>query len=121
MCPFSNEAARPPHQGLAGQGIFFTIKERLSNRRGGVPTGAATFIVFGGMGASAPVFVILLNICVTHSKQRRALFKDSLHWQGSSFFLIAWQSKESVLMMSFLAEPEKIPSGSLLSGKKENG
>jgi hypothetical protein len=46
---------------LAGQGIFLRItliRKLHLNRRGGVPSGAAVFIVFGGMGASAPIFVI---------------------------------------------------------------
>ena len=33
-------------------------KMQSLNRRGGVPSGAAAFIASGGMGASAPIFVI---------------------------------------------------------------
>ena len=43
-----------------------------SNRRGGAPPGATAFIVSGGMGASAPIFVILLDMCVNHSKTAKS-------------------------------------------------
>ncbi len=48
---------------LAGQGIFLRItlirKLHPNTPEGASPSGAAAFIVFGGMGASAPIFVIL--------------------------------------------------------------
>ena len=41
-----------------GKAVFLriTLIKLHSNRRGGVPSGAATFIVFGGKGASASIF-----------------------------------------------------------------
>jgi hypothetical protein len=45
-----------------GKVVFLriTLIKLHSNRRRGVPSGAATFIVFGGKGASAPKSVMLL-------------------------------------------------------------
>ena len=49
----------PPHQalsiGTAGQGSFRLF--RSLNRRGGVPSGAAIFIITGGMGVSTPIIL----------------------------------------------------------------
>jgi hypothetical protein len=44
-----------------GKAVFLriTLIKLHSNRRGGVPSGAATFIVFGVKGASAPKSVML--------------------------------------------------------------
>jgi hypothetical protein len=44
-----------------GKVVFLRIPliKLHSNRRGGVPSGAATFIVFGGKGTSAPKSVML--------------------------------------------------------------
>ena len=56
---YKNKCEGPPHQGLslgtAGQDGFNISLIKTAAQE--APSGAAAFIVFGGMGASAPIFI----------------------------------------------------------------
>jgi hypothetical protein len=75
MCPPPDGVARPPRRGLAGQGCFFkndAHKNCTRTAAGASVCEVATFILFGGIGASAPIFVILSIHALPNKKQRCA-------------------------------------------------
>ncbi|MDP3564587.1 MAG: hypothetical protein Q8R70_08860 [Methanoregula sp.] len=69
----------PPLQdlslGTAGQEGFLHFSFKSLNRRGGAPSGAAAFIVSGGMGVSTPI--IIPEECDFHGK---SCFGNSLNF-----------------------------------------
>ena len=55
-CRYEGSPAQGPSRGTAGQFVCFSEISVLI-RRGGVPSGAAAYIIIGGMGISTPIIL----------------------------------------------------------------